>query len=439
MKGERKDKVFSSLEECPEEYSGTLPNRFIDIKGHLYNNLKVLYLVGFKNSRSEWLCQCLKCGKYVIVNSHNLRSGHTKSCGCIISEKLREDITGQIFGHLKVLKYDKSINENPYWIVECLNCGKVYSVSGDSLKYAGIESCGCLKASNRESIIKKQLTDWAKSIGRNFKTEKTFDDCVFKSKLRFDFYLEEYINNDGMVGENVLLEYDGQQHYHPVKFGGISDSEAYKNFITTQVTDWYKDWYCITKNIPLIRIRYSNKRQPNYECLYENSYIVGHAQNSDKILDVFNINDADFVNYKEATFNIASGISCTFKCGKELCQNSELSKREAIKCNIDNIIKRYMDQNISHTITFQGLEVLDNAKQLLWFIYYFRKVSNDTIIIWTGYTKEECENFIYLINKMEYKNIIIKFGRFIPGQEKHFDEILGVYLASDNQFAEKIS
>jgi len=34
-----------------------------------------------------------------------------------------------------------------------------------------------------------------------------------------------------------------------------------------------------------------------------------------------------------------------------------------------------------------------------------------------------------------YKNVIVKFGRFIPNQEKHYDEILGVELASPNQYA----
>jgi len=40
---------------------------------------------------------------------------------------------------------------------------------------------------------------------------------------------------------------------------------------------------------------------------------------------------------------------------------------------------------------------------------------------------------------MECKNIIIKYGRFIPDKEKHYDEVLGIYLASDNQYAERIS
>ena len=39
----------------------------------------------------------------------------------------------------------------------------------------------------------------------------------------------------------------------------------------------------------------------------------------------------------------------------------------------------------------------------------------------------------------DYKNIIIKYGRYIPNQTPHRDEVLGVNLASDNQYAERIS
>ena len=37
-----------------------------------------------------------------------------------------------------------------------------------------------------------------------------------------------------------------------------------------------------------------------------------------------------------------------------------------------------------------------------------------------------------------YDNIIIKFGRYIPNQQSHFDIVLGVNLASDNQYAERL-
>ena len=33
--------------------------------------------------------------------------------------------------------------------------------------------------------------------------------------------------------------------------------------------------------------------------------------------------------------------------------------------------------------------------------------------------------------------VIVKFGRFRPNQEKHYDEVLGVYLISDNQYAKE--
>ena len=48
------------------------------------------------------------------------------------------------------------------------------------------------------------------------------------------------------------------------------------------------------------------------------------------------------------------------------------------------------------------------------------------------------------LTKMEkilskYKNIIMKFGRFIPESEKIHDDVLGIDLISSNQFAKKIS
>ena len=38
----------------------------------------------------------------------------------------------------------------------------------------------------------------------------------------------------------------------------------------------------------------------------------------------------------------------------------------------------------------------------------------------------------------KYPNIIIKYGRYIPDQEPHQDEVLGVRLASNNQYAERM-
>ena len=76
-------------------------------------------------------------------------------------------------------------------------------------------------------------------------------------------------------------------------------------------------------------------------------------------------------------------------------------------------------------------------QELISFIDKFRKISNDDIVIYTGYYKIEIEKEIEILKK--YKNIIIKFGRYIPNRPNRYDDILGVTLASDNQYAEKIS
>ena len=40
-------------------------------------------------------------------------------------------------------------------------------------------------------------------------------------------------------------------------------------------------------------------------------------------------------------------------------------------------------------------------------------------------------------NKIKSYGIIVKFGRFRPNQEPHYDEVLGVNLISDNQYAKE--
>jgi hypothetical protein len=58
-----------------------MPN-FIDLKDQSFNRLTVIKRIHRENSkRTYWLCKC-QCGKKIIVESYNLKSGNTKSCGC---------------------------------------------------------------------------------------------------------------------------------------------------------------------------------------------------------------------------------------------------------------------------------------------------------------------------------------------------------------------
>ena len=60
----------------------------IDMTGEIYGNLKVLEFVEVKNTNSVWLCECLICGSSTKVTRPNLRSGNTVDCGCRRSEKI---------------------------------------------------------------------------------------------------------------------------------------------------------------------------------------------------------------------------------------------------------------------------------------------------------------------------------------------------------------
>ena len=150
--------------------------------------------------------------------------------------------------------------------------------------------------------------------------------------------------------------------------------------------------------------------------------------------------DEDFTNYKKPSMFIIFS-SCTFKCDKEagcsICQNSGLANEPDIDISAIEIVSRYVKNPITKAIVFGGLEPWDSQFDMEQLSMEFRKYTNDNIIIYTGYTEEELKNKISEINC--YNNIIIKFGRFVPNQEKHYDEVLGVELASPNQYARRIS
>lgn len=150
--------------------------------------------------------------------------------------------------------------------------------------------------------------------------------------------------------------------------------------------------------------------------------------------------DEDFVNYKLPSMTIMMPY-CTFKCDKEcglqVCQNSELAHVPNVSISIEALINRYITNPITKAIIFQGLEPFDSWDELYEFCKQFRYITNDDIVIYTGYIKDEIEYKIQQLS--ELKNIIIKFGRFIPNKLHKFDEVLGVELASDNQYAERIN
>lgn len=217
--------------------------------GQTFNNLTVIERV-IENEHVKWKALC-KCGNITIVKGESLRSGHTKSCGCLqksaVSSINFKDLTGMIFGRLTVVSKSehKDSNGNFYWFCDC-KCGtKNHEVNGHHLRSGRILSCGCLLSKGEEKIT-SLLSNANVSFSRQFIAR----DCLLSTGgyPRFDFAV---LKNNGSVG--YFIEYQGEQHF--VARGGIFTEEKVK---IIKQRDQEKRIYCENIGIPLIYINYQN-------------------------------------------------------------------------------------------------------------------------------------------------------------------------------------
>lgn len=165
--------------------------------------------------------------------------------------------------------------------------------------------------------------------------------------------------------------------------------------------------------------------------------------------------DECFNDYKKPAMYIAFP-TCSFKCDKlnecDVCQNSALANEPDIDIPKEQIIERYRKNPITQAFVLSGLEPFDSILDLMSFVDCVRRdyQCNDDIVIYTGYTEEELQTGNYdggtpntLADFYKYlsgfPNIIIKFGRFVLNDQPHYDEVLGISLASHNQYAKEIS
>jgi hypothetical protein len=94
----------------------------------------------------RWRCRC-DCGTEREVLAAMLKSGHSRSCGCLRDElssvrasRPRLDLTGQRFGRWLVIERSSSSS----WRCVC-DCGTERMLPTGTLRYGGTQSCGCLR------------------------------------------------------------------------------------------------------------------------------------------------------------------------------------------------------------------------------------------------------------------------------------------------------
>lgn len=237
----------------------------IDLTGKECQYYKVLYRNTEKKGKNVWWnCEC-KCGKIFTATTTDINRGITKSCGCmkpqLLSEAHLQDLTGQVFGELKVLKRNKEAQINGHktsTMYDCqCSCGNVITVERGKLVSRGQQSCGC-----KQSIGELHIHQLLNKNNISYISQYTTTDLKTNKNgyLRFDFAL---INDKKQIIR--FIEFDGPQHNAMVPF--FNDDTITKR-------DEMKNNYAKEKGIPLVRIPYYKRDTLTLEDLIGDKFLI---------------------------------------------------------------------------------------------------------------------------------------------------------------------
>ncbi|MFW6130577.1 MAG: hypothetical protein ACOC56_05270 [Atribacterota bacterium] len=232
--------------KCTKTFKRT-NETFIKESKKIHKNKFDYSMVDYKNNKTKVKIICLNCNKVFEQRPNDHLSGN----GCYSCSNIKRSNTKKFIKKAKQIhgeRYDYSItkyqNNNKTKVkIICLNCNKVFEQRPND-HLTGLGCPNCVKSKN-EILIEKFLT--INNI--EFIPQKNFKDCRNKLPLPFDFYLPEY---------NICIEYDGEQHFKPVQFGGMTTQQANQSFKEIVFKDRIKTKYCEQKEIKLIRISYKD-------------------------------------------------------------------------------------------------------------------------------------------------------------------------------------
>lgn len=204
-----------------------------------------------KGKSARFLAKCTACNDPELKNisAYSILCGDSKSCGCMrskwVSDAQVEDLTGQTFYFLTVLKLDHvAKNRQCMWLCRCI-CGQELVVYASNLKRGHTKSCGCIKASKPEKRIMEILN--ANHVEYDYEFHFDGFKGVNGGILEFDFAI---LKDKKAI---ALIEYQGIQHYKEYE-----KDKANANFgkYQREVSDPMKKEFCEKHNIPLFEIRY---------------------------------------------------------------------------------------------------------------------------------------------------------------------------------------
>jgi len=223
---------------------GMLKKTMDDLLNYLQINFAEIVPIenSFDNVKSKMSFQCKVCG-YIWESS--VGTAFSWKAGCKKCFGNANKNTADFIEEVKQLNSDievisEYVNALTTVKLHCKKCGEVWEQTPHKLLH-NIPLCPNCNLSAGETVIKLFL----QKNNVVFKQQYTYSDCVDKNKLPFDFYLPEY---------NMLIEYQGKQHYQLAYFGNYDKKQAEENLKTQQNHDKIKSDYCKSNNIKLLVI-----------------------------------------------------------------------------------------------------------------------------------------------------------------------------------------
>src|SRR6266581_8992080 len=117
---------------------------FEDVTGQRFEKLVVIKRIANKDNRPYWLCQC-DCGETTEVSTQNLKGGNVRSCGCLKRTESIKNMLNKQFGRLTVISDAGLIgNKSKIQAFNCeCTCGNKKVIRGGDLRSGKVVSCGC--------------------------------------------------------------------------------------------------------------------------------------------------------------------------------------------------------------------------------------------------------------------------------------------------------
>lgn len=151
--------------------------QLVDVSGQRFGALTALHPHGRDAyGRALWQCRC-DCGQVLAIRSNNLRPRNSRSCGCRKHGTNRRcaNLVGRVFGRLLVIERDAGKKARTYWICNC-DCGAVRSVWSAHLLRGHTRSCGCLASEKSRKLAYKNLAGKRGADHPRWKSELSSDE-----------------------------------------------------------------------------------------------------------------------------------------------------------------------------------------------------------------------------------------------------------------------